>query len=91
MLRPTAVSVTPTDNYIISVKFDNGEEKKFDVKPYIKGDGMVGCVTLHILRRQKQMVILSSGRRGRTFARMSYIRLVMCERYWGLFPLIGQN
>ena len=37
------------------------------------------------------MVILSSGRRGRTFARMSYIRLVMCERYWGLFPLIGQN
>ncbi len=38
MLRPTAVSVTPNDDYIISVKFDNGEEKKFDVKPYIKGD-----------------------------------------------------
>lgn len=38
MLRPTAVSVTTNDDYIISVKFDNGEEKKFDVKPYIKGD-----------------------------------------------------
>ena len=38
MLRPTAVSVIPNDDYIISVKFDNGEEKKFDVKPYIKGD-----------------------------------------------------
>ena len=38
MLRPTAVSVMPNDDYIISVKFDNGEEKKFDVKPYIKGD-----------------------------------------------------
>ncbi|SFA96199.1 DUF2442 domain-containing protein [Selenomonas ruminantium] len=38
MLRPTAVSVVPIDNYIITVKFDNGEEKKFDVKPYIKGD-----------------------------------------------------
>lgn len=38
MLRPTAVSVVPVDNYIINVKFDNGEEKKFDVKPYIKGD-----------------------------------------------------
>lgn len=38
MLRPTAVSVTPNDDYIISVKFDYGEEKKFDVKPYIKGD-----------------------------------------------------
>ena len=38
MLRPTAVSVVPIDNYISTVKFDNGEEKKFDVKPYIKGD-----------------------------------------------------
>ncbi|MBP5200340.1 MAG: DUF2442 domain-containing protein [Schwartzia sp.] len=38
MLRPTAVFVMPNDDYIISVKFDNGEEKKFDVKPYIKGD-----------------------------------------------------
>ena len=38
MLRPTAVSVTPQNDYIIIVKFDNGEEKKFDVKPYIKGE-----------------------------------------------------
>ena len=38
MRRPTAISVTPSDDYIIYVKFDNGEEKKFDVKPYIKGD-----------------------------------------------------
>ncbi|MBP3232566.1 DUF2442 domain-containing protein [Anaerovibrio sp.] len=38
MLRPTAISVIPLDDYIIAVKFDNGEEKKFDVKPYIKGE-----------------------------------------------------
>ena len=38
MLRPTSVSVVPKDDYIIHVKFDNGEEKKFDVKPYIKGE-----------------------------------------------------
>ncbi len=38
MLRPTAVSVVPQDDYIIRVKFDNGEEKDFDVKPYIKGE-----------------------------------------------------
>ena len=38
MLRTTAVSVIPMDNYIVNVKFDNGEEKKFDVKPYIKGE-----------------------------------------------------
>lgn len=38
MLRPTAIDVVPTDDYIINVNFDNGEEKKFDVKPYIKGE-----------------------------------------------------
>ena len=38
MLRPTAVSVLPADDYTLSVIFDNGEEKKFDVKPYIKGE-----------------------------------------------------
>ena len=38
MLRPTAVSVIPMDNYIVNVKFDNGEEKKFDVNRYINGE-----------------------------------------------------
>ncbi len=37
MLRPTATEVTPLDNYKLSVKFDNGERKIFDVKPYISG------------------------------------------------------
>ena len=37
MLRPTAVQVIPEDNSVISVTFDNGETKRFDVKPYIKG------------------------------------------------------
>ena len=38
MLRPTAVKVTASDNYNIILQFDNGEIKKFDVKPYIKGE-----------------------------------------------------
>ena len=38
MLRPTAVQVIPENNYKISVTFDNGEKRLFDVKPYIKGD-----------------------------------------------------
>ena len=37
MLRPTAVEVTPLENYNLLVKFDNGEKKLFDVKPYISG------------------------------------------------------
>ncbi len=37
MLRPTAKEVRARDNYILDIVFDNGEEKLFDVKPYIKG------------------------------------------------------
>lgn len=37
MLRPTATQVTPEANYHILVTFDNGEVKRFDVKPYIQG------------------------------------------------------
>lgn len=37
MLRPTATKVIPEHDYILNVTFDNGEEKLFDVKPYIKG------------------------------------------------------
>ena len=38
MLRPTAVSVIPMDDYFLQIEFDNGEQKRFDVKPYIKGN-----------------------------------------------------
>ena len=37
MLRPTAVKVVPLSDHRVAVTFDNGQEKVFDVKPYIKG------------------------------------------------------
>ena len=37
MLRPTVVKVIPQNDFNLVLKFDNGEEKIFDVKPYIKG------------------------------------------------------
>ena len=40
MLRPTATSVRAEEGYILDVEFDNGERKRFDVKPYIKARGM---------------------------------------------------
>lgn len=43
MIRPTAVSVKPLTSYKISVTFDNGEQKTFDVAPYIKGE-WYGCL-----------------------------------------------
>lgn len=38
MLRPTAIEVSPLDNFFLNIKFDNGEIRLFDVKPYIKGN-----------------------------------------------------
>ena len=38
MLRPTAKSVFVEPDYILRILFDNGEEKRFDVKPYIRGN-----------------------------------------------------
>ncbi|MBD5541191.1 MAG: DUF2442 domain-containing protein [Lachnospiraceae bacterium] len=38
MLRPTAVQVEAICAYQILVVFDNGEKKRFDVEPYIKGE-----------------------------------------------------
>lgn len=38
MLRPTAKEVIAKEDYILDIKFDNGERKFFDVKPYIQGE-----------------------------------------------------
>ena len=34
-MRPRAKEVEALENYILKIKFDNGEIKKFDVKPYL--------------------------------------------------------
>lgn len=38
MLRPTAISVKPQNDYCLLVQFDNDEQRIFDVKPYISGN-----------------------------------------------------
>ena len=37
MTIPRATHVTPLPNYELLVRFDNGENRIFDVKPYIQG------------------------------------------------------
>lgn len=34
-MRPKAIDVKPLENYLLSIKFNNGEERIFDVKPYL--------------------------------------------------------
>ena len=38
MIYPKAVGVIPLSDYRLRVSFDNGEQRIFDVKPYIKGE-----------------------------------------------------
>lgn len=35
MLRPTAISVTPLENFKLLILFDNKEQKIFDAKPLL--------------------------------------------------------
>lgn len=35
-MRPKAIDVKPLKNYMLEIIFDNGEKKKFDVKPYME-------------------------------------------------------
>ena len=35
MLRPSAIEVTPADNYTLLITFDNKERRLFDVKPHL--------------------------------------------------------
>ncbi len=32
---PKAIDVKPLENYLLLISFDNGEQKVFDVKPYL--------------------------------------------------------
>lgn len=38
MLQPKVVSVMPLPDYEILIEYENGEKRKFDVKPYISGE-----------------------------------------------------
>ena len=35
-MRPKAIDVKPIEDYVLEITFNNGERKKFDVKPYLK-------------------------------------------------------
>ena len=38
MLQPKVLNVAPLTGYKLSITFDTGEQKIFDVNPYISGD-----------------------------------------------------
>lgn len=37
MQYPNLIGVQPLDDYQLALKYDNGENRLFDVKPYIRG------------------------------------------------------
>ena len=48
MIYPKAIEVAPLADYRLKVRFDNGEERVFDVKPYIKGEWFSELLDLNV-------------------------------------------
>ena len=38
MIYPQAVAVKPLPDFMLHVEFNNGEQRLFDVKPYLRGE-----------------------------------------------------
>lgn len=47
---PKVISVEPLDNYMLSLRFENGETRIFDVKPYIRGSWYGQLQDIHYFR-----------------------------------------
>ena len=64
MLRPTAVKVYPEKDYMLKVEFDNGEIKRFDVKPYIQGEwyGQLADEAYNAALAEKGLLLRASER-----------------------------
>jgi len=48
MIYPKAIEVAPLADYRLKVRFDNDEERVFDVKPYIKGEWFSELLDLNV-------------------------------------------
>jgi len=53
MLRPIPIKVNPIADYKLNLTFDNGVNKVFDVKPYIKGSWYGELKDLNYFNRVK--------------------------------------
>lgn len=53
MIYPKAIKVKPLPDYKLKVGFDNGEERVFDVKPYIKGEWFSELLDLEVFNAVK--------------------------------------
>lgn len=74
MLRPTAVSVTPHDDYSLTVTFDNGETKRFDVTPYIHGEWYSHLHDKAYFRAARTDGFTVVWRKDRTYVRMNSMK-----------------
>lgn len=53
MIYPKATDVIPMPDYQLKVTFDNGEQRIFDVKPYIRGDWFSELLDLNVFNAVK--------------------------------------
>jgi len=52
-MRQKAIDVKPLENYMLLIKFDNGEEKIFDVKPYLSHKVFIELKNIELFKTVK--------------------------------------
>lgn len=52
-MRPKAIDVKPIENYNLLIKFENGEEKIFDVKPYLEHEAFKKLKNKELFKKVK--------------------------------------
>lgn len=63
-MNPHVKSVRALDDYELEVSFENGECRRFDVKPYLGRGIFVRLRDRSLLRRFGWLLVPSSGRAG---------------------------
>jgi len=66
-MNPRVKKVSPNSNYTIRLKFDNGEEGVFDVKPYLDKGIFKELRDLHVFNSVKPFMGTVQWRNGQDF------------------------
>lgn len=52
-MRPSVKTVQANSDYTLSLLFDNGEKRVFDVKPYLEGAGFIELKDMQLFKTVK--------------------------------------
>ena len=66
-MNPRVKNVIPNNDYTVNITFDNGEEKIFDVKPYLEKGIFKGLKDLNVFKSVKPFMGSIQWKHGQDF------------------------